>query len=98
MGINFNPFLRHNDSLSPEEIQAKVDERNQKTREMVKRAYQTGDVPESAADRAAGHSSISRKTAEAQKANRDAAHWSEAQNNSRHSTKGWFRMDTCDES
>lgn len=75
MGIFFNPRLNRNDSLTPQEIEAKVAERNQETREMTKKAYETGGVPESSASRAADHSSVSRQTAEGKKARRDANTW-----------------------
>lgn len=75
MTIFFNPNLPPNDSLTPEQIRAKTDERNAQTREMVNRAYQTGGVPVSSAERAAEHSSVARQTAEAKKANRDARTW-----------------------
>jgi hypothetical protein len=79
MGIDFNPFRRINDSLSPEEIEAKVEERNRQTREMANQAYLTSEVPPSTAKRAAEHSSVQRRTPEGQKARRDASHWSKAQ-------------------
>lgn len=78
--INYNPNLPPGDSLTPEQIRAKTDERNAQTREMVNRAYQTGGVPVSSAERAADHSSIARQTAEAKKANRDARTWWKAKN------------------
>jgi predicted AAA+ superfamily ATPase len=76
--INFNPNLNHNDSLDPEEIEEKVNERNRDTRDMARRAYETGGVPESASRRASDHSSITRQTPEAKKARRDAETWHDA--------------------
>ena len=73
-----NPNLPPNDSLTPEQIQEKVDQRNGETRELTNKAYQAGGVPPSAADRAAKHSSITRQTAEAKKDRRDASTWREA--------------------
>ncbi len=73
--ISFNPNLPQNDSLSPEEIEEKVNERNQNTRDMAKKAYETGGVPESSARRASDHSSITRQTNEGKKARRDAKTW-----------------------
>jgi hypothetical protein len=80
MAINFNPNLPPNDSLTPEEIQAKVRERNAETQELAKQAYITGGVPISAADNAAKHSSITRRTPEAKKAIKDAGIWWKAKN------------------
>lgn len=80
MPIHYNPNLRPNDSLTPEQIRAKTDERNAQTREMVSKAYQSGGVPVSSAERAAEHSSVSRQTAEAQKSYRDARTWWNAKN------------------
>jgi len=80
--INFNPNLNHNDSLSPEEIDKKVEERNKETRSLTEKAYLTGDVPVTASERAAEHSSITRQTAEGKKARRDAGNWWSAQSNS----------------
>jgi hypothetical protein len=74
--INFNPNRRPNDSLSPEEIAAKAEQRNLETRELTKRAYLTAEVPVTHAERAADHSSVTRQTAEAKKARKDAATWS----------------------
>ncbi|MEG3879308.1 hypothetical protein QT972_18305 [Microcoleus sp. herbarium7] len=76
--IFFNPNLNHNDSLSPEEIEDEVDLRNRQTRDMAKKAYETGGVPESSARRAADHSSTTRQTNEAKKARRDAETWYDA--------------------
>ncbi len=76
--INYNPNLPPNDSLRPAEIQARAEARNAETREMVEKAYLTGGVPVSAAERAADHSSVCRQTAEAKKARRDAATWFKA--------------------
>lgn len=73
--INFNPNLPKNDSLSPKEIEQKVSDRNSKTRELAEKAYLTSDVPVSAAQAAAEHSSIQRETAQAKKARRDANTW-----------------------
>lgn len=76
--INFNPHLRYNDSLTPEEIAAKAERRNEETRRLTEQAYLAGDVPVKAAERAADHSSVTRQTAEAKKARKDAATWSDA--------------------
>lgn len=76
--ISFNPNLPQNDSLTPEQIEEKVNERNRDTRGMAKRAYETGGVPESSARRASDHSSITRQTPEAKKARRDAETWYDA--------------------
>jgi hypothetical protein len=78
--INFNPNLRKNDSLSPEQITARADQRNAETRELVEKAYLASDVPITAAERAANHSSITRQTPEAQKARKDASFWAKAKN------------------
>lgn len=77
--ISFNPNLPHNDSLTPEQIEEKVNQRNQDTRDMAKQAYQTGGVPESSAQRASNHSSITRQTNEGKKDRRDADTWYNAQ-------------------
>jgi hypothetical protein len=76
--INFNPNLRKNDSLSPEEIAAKAQHRNAETRDLTEKAYLASDVPPCTAERAADHSSVMRQTGEAKKARRDAAFWSKA--------------------
>lgn len=76
--INFNPNLPQNDSLTPEQITEKVNKRNQDTRDMAKKAYETGGVPESSSRRASDHSSITRQTNEGKKARRDANTWYEA--------------------
>lgn len=76
--INFNPNLRHNDSLSPEEIARRAEQCNENTRQLTEQAYLAADVPPSAAARAADHSSVTRQTGEAKKARRDAATWSRA--------------------
>lgn len=73
--INYNPNLPPNDSLEPWEIRAKVAARNAETSTFAKKAYEAGGVPPSAADRAAENLSVSRETAEAQKAYRDARTW-----------------------
>lgn len=78
--INFNPRLRPNDSLEPDEIEAKAKERNAKTRELTEQAYKTAGVPVSTSERAADHSSVMRQTAEAKKARRDARTWHKAKN------------------
>jgi hypothetical protein len=78
MSINFNPNLPPNDSLEPWEIDAKVAGRNAETRHLTEKAYKTGGVPDSAAERAANHSSVTRQTAEAKKDRRDAKTWSKA--------------------
>ena len=78
--INFNPRLNPNDSLEPHEIEAKVNERNAKTRELAEKAYLTGGVPVSASQKAADHASIQRQTAEGKKARRDATNWWKAKN------------------
>lgn len=78
MAINFNPNLPKNDSLEPWEIRAKIAERNLETQTLTEKAYEAAGVPPSIAERAADHSSVCRKTAEAQKAFRDARIWSEA--------------------
>jgi hypothetical protein len=78
--INFNPNLRKNDSLSPEEIAAKAQHRNAETRDLTEKAYLASDVPPCTAERAAEHSSVMRETAEAKKARRDAGFWSRAKN------------------
>jgi hypothetical protein len=78
--IQFNPNLPPNDSLEPWEIQARGAARNQETRELTEKAYLVGDVPPSAAERAAEHSSVSRQTPEAKKARRDARTWWKAKN------------------
>jgi hypothetical protein len=75
MGIFFNPNLRQNDALPPSEIEAKVAKRNEETRNLAKQAYETGGVPESSAQRAADHSSVSRQTSEGKKARKDARTW-----------------------
>lgn len=75
-----NPNLSPNDSLTPKQINEKVAERNKETRDLTEKAYQTGGVPESAAHRAAEHSSIERQTAEGKKARRDADTWHKAKN------------------
>lgn len=80
MGIFFNPRLNPNDSLTPAEIEAKVNERNAKTRDLAEKAYLTGNVPVSAAQKAADHASIQRQTAEGKKARRDANTWYKAKN------------------
>lgn len=80
MGIFFNPNLPKNDSLTPGEIQAKVDARNSETRELTEKAYETGEVPPSSAKRAAEHSSVTRQTNEAKKDRRDAGTWWRAKN------------------
>lgn len=79
--IFFNPSLPQNDSLTPEEIEERVSERNRDTRDMAKKAYETGGVPESSARRAADHSSTTRQTNEAKKARRDADTWYNAKSN-----------------
>jgi len=79
MPINFNPNLPKNDSLKPGEIEDRANARNAQTRELVEKAYLTGEVPVSAAERAADHSSIQRQTAEAKKARKDARTWWGAQ-------------------
>ena len=76
--INYNPNLPPNDALTPSEIEARAARRNEETRHLAEQAYLTGNVPPSAAGRAADHSSITRQTAEAKKARRDAAHWFKA--------------------
>lgn len=88
MAINFNPNLPHNDSLTPDEIQDKVDERNAQTQELARKAYEAGGVPPSAATRASRHQSITRKTAEAKKDIRDAETWYDAKQHD--ADKGWF--------
>lgn len=87
--INFNPRLTPNDSLTPNEIEAKVNARNEETRKLAEQAYLTGGVPVSAAERAAEHSSIQRQTAEAKKARKDAKTWWKA--------KFWADNDGCEE-
>jgi hypothetical protein len=72
MTINFNPNLPPNDSLEPWEIEAKVAARNAETRHLTEKAWLTGGVPPSAAERAADHASNARQTPEAKKARRDA--------------------------
>jgi hypothetical protein len=89
MSINFNPRLTPNDSLTPNEIEAKVNARNAETKKLAEQAYLTGGVPVSAAQRAAEHSSIQRQTAEAKKARRDAKTWWKA--------KFWSDDDECEE-
>jgi hypothetical protein len=79
--INFNPNLNHNDSLHPHEIEARARKRNFETREMVEKAYLTGDVPVTAAGNAADHSSVHRETAQAKKTRKDARTWWGAQSN-----------------
>lgn len=78
--INFNPRLRPNDALGSEEIEAKANERNAKTRELTEQAYKTAGVPVSASERAADHSSVMRQTAEAKKARKDARIWHKGKN------------------
>lgn len=75
MSINYNPNLPPNDSLEPWEIRAKVNDRNAETSTLAKKAYEAGGVPPSSADRAAENLSVSRETAEAKKAYRDARTW-----------------------
>lgn len=87
--INFNPRLTPNDSLTPNEIEEKVNARNEETRRLAEQAYLTGGVPVSAAERAARHSSVQRQTAEAKKARRDAKTWWKA--------KFWTDDDGCEE-
>ena len=73
--INFNPNLNHNDSLTPREIERKVEERNAETTELAQKAYEAGGIPPSSAERAANHSSTTRQTNEAKKDRRDASIW-----------------------
>lgn len=80
MAINFNPNLPPNDSLEPWEIEMKVGARNAETRELTEKAWLTGGVPPSTAERAADHASNSRQTPEAKKARRDARTWWRAKN------------------
>lgn len=82
MGINFNPNLPKNDSLTPGQIEAKVNQRNAETRELAEKAYLAGGVPPSSAQRAAEHSSVERQTSEAKKARTDARHWFSGRRNS----------------
>jgi hypothetical protein len=81
--INYNPNLPPNDCLEPWEIENKIAIRNIETRNLARKAYETGGVPPSAAKRTADHSAIARKTPEAMKACRDARTWWEAKNESR---------------
>jgi len=76
--INFNPRLPINDSLTPEQIAAKAENRNAETRELTEKAYLVAGVPPSAAKRSADHASIMRQTAEAEKARKDAGTWLKA--------------------
>jgi hypothetical protein len=80
MTIKFNPNLPPNDSLEPWEIEAKIAAKNAETRALTERAYKTGGVPDRAAERAAGHSSVTRQTPEAKKDRRDAKTWWKAKN------------------
>lgn len=80
MGINYNANLPKNDALEPWEIEAKVAARNAETRNLTEKAYLTGGVPPSTAERAADHSSIARQTPEAKKARKDAKVWWKAKN------------------
>ena len=81
MAINFNPNLPPNDSLEPWEIRARVSSRNSETRQLAEKAYEVGGVPPSTAERAADNLSVSRETAQAKKAYRDARTWWNAKRN-----------------